>query len=128
MNYQQRVAERNMAKIKDHLWIQEFPGAITVCDSAGIILEMNSRAIQNFREEGGCELIGRSLFDCHPEDAKTKLKQLMETKQVNVYTTEKNGVRKLICQTPWYEAGQYRGFVEMSLVIPGEIPNLIRDP
>ena len=90
-------------------------------------MEMNATSVENFREEGGKKLIGTNLFDCHPEPARTKLRQLMEAQQVNVYTTEKKGVRKLICQTPWYKAGKYRGFVELSLVISGEIPNLIRD-
>jgi hypothetical protein len=113
--------------VTSHPWVEEFPGAITVCNSAGIILEMNLKAKENLKEEGGQKLIGTNLLDCHPEPARTKLKQLMEAQQVNVYTTQKNGVRKLICQTPWHKAGKYRGFVELSLKIPGEIPNLIRD-
>ena len=122
-----RVVRRKLAKVTKHLWVEEFPGAITVCDSAGIILEMNVKAMEDFREEGGQKLIGTNLFDCHPEPASTKLRELMDAKQVNVYTTEKRGVRKLVCHTPWYKAGKYRGFVELSLVISGEIPNLIRD-
>ena len=111
-----------MARVMSHPWVEEFPGAITVCDSAGIILEMNVKAMEDFREEGGQKLIGTNLLDCHPEPARNKLRQLMEGQQVNVYTTEKKGVRKLICQTPWYKAGKYSGFVELSIVIPGEIP------
>lgn len=117
-----------MAKLEGHLWVQEFPGSITVCDSKGIILEMNAKAVEQFDKDGGLKLIGTNLLDCHPEPARSKLKGLMEKEQVNVYTTEKAGVRKLVCQTPWYKAGKYSGFVEISLVVPGEIPNLIRDP
>jgi hypothetical protein len=117
-----------LAKVTGHTWVDGFPGEITVCDSAGVILEMNPKAEEDFKEEGGRKLIGTDLLDCHPEDAKVKLKELMEKRQVNVYTTEKAGVRKLVCQAPWYVAGEYRGFVEISLVIPGEIPSLIRDP
>ena len=117
-----------LVKVPSHSWVTDFPGAITVCDSRGIILEMNAKAVENFKQDGGRKLIGTNLFDCHPEPARTKLKELMEKQQVNVYTTEKQGVRKLVCQTPWYKAGEYRGFVELSLVIPGDIPNLIRDP
>ena len=107
--------------------MEEFPAAITVCDSAGIILEMNAKAAEDFKDDGGRQLIGKNLLDCHPESARGKLKQLMETQQANVYTTQKGKVRKLVCQTPWYEAGKYRGFVEITQIIPGEIPNLIRD-
>ena len=112
---------------KSHPWVKEFIGAITVCDSNGIIVEMNDKAAESFREEGGEKLIGTNLLECHPEQAKTKLKQLMERRDVNVYTTEKNGVKKLIHQAPWYLNGEYRGFVEISLEIPREIPHFIRD-
>jgi len=110
-----------------HPWVKEFVGAITVCDSNGIILEMNDKAAESLREEGGIKLIGTNLLECHPEPAKTKLKELMKKREVNVYTTEKGGVKKLIHQAPWYVDGQYRGFVEISLEIPREIPHFIRD-
>lgn len=117
-----------MARLGSNSWVEEFPGSITVCDSKGIILEMNAKAVEVFEKDGGLKLIGTNLLDCHPEPARIKLKELMEKEQVNVYTTEKAGVRKVVCQTPWYKDGEYSGFVEISLVVPGEIPNLIRDP
>ena len=112
----------------EHAWIKEFLGAVTVCDPAGIILEMNDKAIKAFEADGGEKLIGTNLLDCHPEPARLKLEQLMETRQRNVYTIEKKGVKKLIYQAPWYEDGQYRGFVELSLEIPFEMPHFVRDP
>jgi len=112
---------------KDRSWVDEFPGAITVCDAEGKILEMNRTAADNFAADGGTKLIGTNALDCHPEPARTRLKQLLETKQLNVYTIEKKGVRKLIYQSPWYEAGNYAGFVELSLAIPTEIPHFSRD-
>jgi transcriptional regulator with PAS, ATPase and Fis domain len=112
---------------ESHPWVKEFTGAITVCDSNGIIVEMNDQAAESFREDGGENLIGTNLLECHPEPAKTKLKQLMERREVNVYTIEKGGVKKLIHQAPWYVNGKYRGFVEISLEIPREIPHFIRD-
>ncbi len=108
-------------------WVREFPGAVTVCDSDGIILEMNERAAKSFQAPGGEKLIGTNMLDCHPEPARTKLQRLMETRQTNVYTIEKAGVKKLIYQTPWYQDGRYRGFVELSLEIPTQLPHFIRD-
>jgi len=109
-------------------WVEEFPGAITVCDTTGIILEMNEKAVESHADEGGKELIGTNLIDCHPEPARTKLKELMKKRQVNVYTIENKGIRKLICQTPLYKEGKYSGFVQLTLTIPGEIPHYIREP
>lgn len=111
----------------DHLWVKEIPAAITVCDSKGIILEMNDRAVRSFQDQGGKKLISTNLLDCHPEDARVKLEQLMETQKANVYTVEKDGVRKFIYQSPWYEGGKYSGFVEISLEIPKRIPHFVRD-
>lgn len=116
-----------MTKVAKHSWVEEFPASITVCDSTGIILEMNRKAAEEFDDEGGRRLIGTNVYDCHPEPARTKLKQLMKRKQANVYTTKKGRVRKLVCQMPWFKAGKFRGFVEITQRIQGEIPNIIRD-
>ena len=110
----------------DPTWIKEFPGSITVCDVDGIILAMNDKAIKSFESQGGAELIGTQLLDCHPEPARSKLQHLLDTHQANVYTIEKNGIHKLIYQSPWYEQGEYRGLIELSLEIPAEMPHFIR--
>ena len=52
---------------------------------------------------------------------------MFANQRANVYTIEKGGKKKLIYQTPWYKDGQYAGFVELSLVIPAEMPHFIRD-
>jgi transcriptional regulator with PAS, ATPase and Fis domain len=117
-----------MRTMTNHSWVDEFPGAVTVCDPEGIILEMNQKSAENFKDDGGMELIGKNMFDCHPEPARTKTRELLEKKRLNFYTTEKKGVHKLIYQSPWYKNGKYCGFVELSLVIPSEIPHFIRDP
>jgi transcriptional regulator with PAS, ATPase and Fis domain len=110
----------------EHSWVQGFPGAITVCDRDGIILEMNDKSAKIFEEDGGRQLIGANLLGCHPEPARAKLEKLMETQQVNVYTIEKNGIKKLIYQTPWYQDGQYSGFIEIELEIPFQMPHFVR--
>ena len=45
-----------------------------------------------------------------------------------IYTIEKNGIKKMIYQTPWYENGEYMGFTELSLVIPMEMKHFKRNP
>lgn len=107
-------------------WIKEFPGAITICDPKGILLDMNDKAAATFAEDGGRALIGTSMLECHPEAARSKTEALLASETKNVYTIEKNGVRKLIYQSPWYRNGQYAGFVELSLEIPAEMPHFVR--
>jgi hypothetical protein len=113
--------------MEEHKWVLEFSGAVTVCDPEGTILEMNDEADRSFRKWGGKKLMGSNLFDCHPEPARSKLKQLMEDRQKNVYTIEKKGIKKLVYQAPWYENGQYRGFVEVVIELPSSMPHFIRD-
>ena len=109
-------------------WLTEFPGAITVCDADGIILEMNDQAANGYAKDGGRALIGKNMLDCHPEPARTKTIRLLESKHKNVYTIEKNGVKKLIYQSPWYRDGKFAGLVELSLEIPSEMPHFVRTP
>ncbi|MGD0781992.1 MAG: PAS domain-containing protein [Candidatus Aminicenantales bacterium] len=107
-------------------WIREFPGAVTVCDTQGTILEMNDRAVQAFADDGGGALIGKNVLDCHPEPSRTKMRTMLAEGRKNVYTIEKRGVKKLIFQCPWTEEGAYRGFVELSLEIPFDMPHFVR--
>jgi hypothetical protein len=114
-------------KPAEHAWIKEFPAAVTVCDPDGVILEMNDKSAVTFAEDGGYALIGKNLFDCHPEPARSQLESMMQTRSKNVYTIEKNGIKKLIYQSPWYSDGKYAGFVEISLEIPFEMSHFVRD-
>lgn len=107
-------------------WEKEFNGAITVCDPQGIILYLNDKAARTYAREGGYALIGTSMLDCHPEPARSKVAHMLEARQANVYTIDKNGVKKLIYQAPWDREGEYAGFVELSLEIPFDLPHFVR--
>ncbi len=107
-------------------WIKEFPAAVTVCDRHGIILDTNDKAAKGYEKDGGRALIGCNLLDCHPEPARSKTRALLEAGEKNIYTIEKNGIRKMIYQSPWFSDGQYAGFVELSLEIPWEMPHFVR--
>ncbi|NWG12042.1 MAG: diguanylate cyclase [Acidobacteria bacterium] len=113
--------------MSDHPWVRGFPGGITVTDQTGAILELNDAAAAAFQKEGGLKLLGSNVLDCHPEPARTKLRNVMARRDANVYTIEKKGRKKLIYQSPWYRDGQYAGFVELSLEIPWEVPHFIRE-
>lgn len=109
-------------------WIKEFGGAVTVCDADGIILSMNEKACQTFAKDGGASLVGKNLFDCHPEKARAHLREIMEKRLTNSYTIEKAGVKKLIYQAPWYKDGIFAGLVELSIEIPVDMPHFVRTP
>lgn len=108
-------------------YLEEVNFAVTICDKDGKIIEMNRKSCE-VNLKPGQNLIGSNVLDCHPEAARTKLEQLMSTETSNAYTIEKNGVKKLIYQTPWYEGGVYKGFLELSIEIPFEMEHKIRKP
>jgi PAS domain-containing protein len=108
-------------------WVKEFPGAITVCDSQGIITAMNDLAQALFKSQGGPQLLGTNMLDCHPEPARSKLVEMMQNPRVNVYTIEKRGRRRLIVQTPWFQDGLYAGLIELALEIPDQMPHFVRE-
>lgn len=107
-------------------WLKQINAAVTICDNNGIIVYMNEKSEQVFENDGGKNLIGSSLFGCHPEPALTKLKEMLADGSTNVYTIEKTGKKKIIYQTPWIKENKIEGMVELSFNIPDEMPHFIR--
>ena len=108
-------------------YFKEAPISITVCDKDGTILDMNDKSISTFTKDGK-SMAGQSLLDCHPEPARTKLVEMLKNHNLNAYTIEKNGVKKLIYQSPWFENGEFAGYIELSMEIPMEMPHYVRVP
>ncbi|OIN99731.1 MAG: PAS sensor protein [Elusimicrobia bacterium CG_4_10_14_0_2_um_filter_56_8] len=102
--------------------------AVTVCDAEGIVTEMNAKSAAVFGKSGGKSLIGRSLLDCHSEPSRDLIKRMLAGNFSNAYTIEKNGVKKLIYQTPWLKDGKPAGLVELSFEIPPDMPHYARKP
>ncbi len=110
----------------DFSWFDSVSAAMTVCDLEGIIIAMNEKASISFAKDGGKDLIGKSLLDCHNPHSQKMIKEMMTTGNVNAYTIEKKGIKKLIYQAPWYKDGTIAGLVEISMEIPAEMPHFVR--
>ncbi len=113
--------------MENQTWIEGLPVAVTATAADGTIMAMNERSREAFASDGGAALIGRSVFDCHPEPAQTKTRQLYAAQRSNHYTIRKNGQKKIIHQMPWFEGGSFAGFVEISIPIPDDLPHFDRD-
>lgn len=101
--------------------------AVTVCDANLNIIYMNERSRETFAKRGGANLIGHNLLDYHNEHSQQIIHRLIDEGGVNCYTISKEGQRKMIYQTAWRDAdGQVAGLVEISMVIPEEMPHYIR--
>ena len=105
-------------------WAKEMNCAVTVCDNDGIVLYMNDKAKETFARHG--DMIGKSLIPCHNERSRAIIADLLASGGSNSYTIEKNGVRKMIYQTAWKENGKVAGLVEISMVIPEDMPHYVR--
>jgi len=105
-------------------WAKEMNCAVTVCDKEGVILDMNEKAKETFAAHG--DLIGKSLIPCHNERSRAIIANLLATGGSNAYTIEKNGMKKMIYQTAWRDKGEVAGLVEISMIIPEEMPHYIR--
>lgn len=112
-------------QIPDIRWAEAMNCAVTVCDAEGVILYMNARSRETFASHG--PLIGHNLFGCHSPESCAKIRHMLATGDSNAYTISKNGQRKMIYQTPWRDAdGRIAGMVEISMVIPEEMPHYVR--
>jgi len=107
-------------------WFHGLDAAITICDKKGIIVYMNRKSAETFAKDGGKKLIGSNLLDCHPEEARKMLQEMLISEKENIYSIEKNGVKKLIVQKPIYEHGNFDGFMEMSFVLPVDMAHFKR--
>lgn len=106
-------------------WAYAVNCAITVCDADCKIIYMNEKSRATFSPDGS--LIGKSLIGCHSPRSVEIIRRLLAEGGVNVYTIEKNGVRKMIYQTAWRETdGTVGGLVEISMVMPAEMPHYVR--
>lgn len=97
--------------------------SITVSDTEGNILYMNDKSSSSFGN-----MVGKNMMGCHNPNSQKIIERLIANKETNAYTIEKNGVKKLIYQTPWYDNGTVAGLIELSLVIPMEMPHYVRTP
>lgn len=107
-------------------WLDGLNLAVTVTDAQGTIIAMNRTAVKGFEADGGEALLGHSVFDCHPEPARTQTAELFATQSANHYTIRKRGQKKIIHQMPWYRDGAFAGFVELSVPIPDDLAHFDR--
>ena len=106
-------------------WLDGVAVSVVTCDTAGVCTYMNERACQSFAKEGGRALVGRSLIDCHPEPARSRLLDMLRTPRANSYTIENAG-KKLVHQTPFFREGVFAGVVEIVIELPALLPHFVR--
>ncbi|MDE6231533.1 MAG: PAS domain-containing protein [Muribaculaceae bacterium] len=108
-------------------WVYGMDCAVTVVDSDCRIIFMNERSRQTFAARGGGDLIGHNILDYHNERSCGIIRRLLAEGGSNAYTISKEEKRKMIYQTVWHHPdGTTGGLVELSMVIPEEMPHYVR--
>ncbi len=105
-------------------WADTVDFAVTVCDADAKIIYMNERSKATFAKHG--DIIGHDLLGYHPEHARKKIREMLASGESNSYTITKNGINKLIHQTPWVKDGLVAGLVEISVILPDHMPHYDR--
>lgn len=100
------------------IWSFEVDFPVTLCDKEGKIVGLNQKSIDFFTEDGGADLIGRSLLDCHPEPSRSKLIELLANPRPNTYYSDSSMGKLLVHETPWFVDGTYMGLVEILITLP----------
>lgn len=108
-------------------WVYGMNCAVTVVDRDCKILYMNGRSRATFASRGGGDLIGHNIMDYHNDRSREIIRRLLAEGGSNAYTISKEGLKKMIYQTAWRDSkGEVGGLVELSMVIPDEMPHYIR--
>ena len=95
--------------------------AVTVCDTECNIVYQNDRSL-----DVNGDMRGRCMLGCHNDRSRGIIARILEEGMTNSYTISKKGQRKLIHQTPWYRDGRIAGIIELSIVIPDQMPHYDR--
>lgn len=97
---------------------KEVDFTISICDKEGKIVYLNDRGVETFKDDGGLELLGSNILDCHPEPSKSQLKEMFISHETNFIFKGQGSSRRLIYQTPIFKEKEYNGYMEMIIPIP----------
>lgn len=112
--------------MENYQWAAKLDSAITVSDTNGVIIYMNEQSKKIFAKYGQ-NLVGHNLKEFHSPKSWVIIQNLLANQGSNAYTIDKNGVKKLIKQSCWYaENGDLGGLVEISVVLPTQMPHYVR--
>ena len=104
-------------------WAKEVDFAITISDINDNIIYMNDKSNATFPDLK----IGDNMQNCHSQKSNEIINQIKNNNITNTYTVQKDGIKKLIYQTPWYKNNIVAGIIELSFVLPENMPHHNRD-
>ena len=91
--------------------------AVVLCNLSHEIIYMNPAAIKNYEKWGGENLIGQNLLNCHNEESREKIRQVVEwfaASQENniIYTYHNEKQNKDVYMVALRDEGRLIGYYE----------------
>ena len=93
--------------------------AVTIADQDFQIRFMNDRAIEFYAEDGGAELVGRNLLDCHRDEHKPVIRAAYaryragDLTPTRYHAQKEDGALESVVHIPLMVEGQFRGIAEL---------------
>ena len=93
--------------------------AVTIADQDFHIRFMNDRAVAFYAEDGGAELIGKNLLDCHTVEHQVVIRgayaryRAGDLTPTRYHAKKDGGVLESIVHIPLMVEGQFRGIAEL---------------
>lgn len=91
--------------------------SIVICNLEHEIIYMNQVAIDHYEKRGGGELIGKNLLECHNQESKEKIQQVIDWFSSDeahniVYTFHNDKQNKDVYMVALREEGELIGYYE----------------
>lgn len=106
-------------------WAKEMNCAVTVCDADCNIIYMNDLSRATFASYGA-DLVGRNLMEFHVGRSQDIIRRLLAEGGEQQLYNQQAGTSQLIYQTAWRKDGEVAGLVELSIVLPDDMPHYDR--
>ena len=93
--------------------------SVTIADQDFRIRFMNDRSIAFYAEDGGAELVGKNLLDCHNAEQGTVIRDAYARYRAGDFTPtryraqKEDGAPESIVHIPLMVEGQFRGIAEL---------------
>lgn len=97
--------------------IDQDKSAVVICNLQHDIIYMNPAAIKNYEKWGGEDLIGQNLLNCHNEESREKIRQVVDwfaASQENniIYTYHNEKQNKDVYMVALRDEGRLIGYYE----------------
>ena len=91
--------------------------SVVICNLKHEIIYMNPAAVNNYEKRGGDKLIGKSLLECHNQESREKIQQVVDWFEADdshniVYTFHNEKQNKDVYMVALRDEGELIGYYE----------------